>query len=413
MTTAIDERLDDLDEATPSDLVSTIVDGFGTFSRKKAQILHAIALFDALALAPGLGSSSTAMWMIGKLAIPNSTAHEYVKVARAMLQFTLMADAFLAGRTNYSRVRLILPHLTTANEAELVELACTMTYHELELALLRFRSSKEDPRRSSYVRLSTRRDGRVGLWAEFNPAEGARVMAAMKVGELAWYDTELENLVGEDGRVEETRVEAEFARRERVSSGSSGYGLPLGEALLSSFMGLVNIALTKPRNALRSPGAHVNVVMTTDGRAYLPNNPGAPSDAVKNFLDAAEYRINRVDEKGLILNTGRKFRLANDAQVNALMVMWRGTCAMPGCTHSRFMEMHHITDWADGGPTDLDNLLPLCSACHSLVSDGYVRIVKEWGDVHFLYPDGTRYVSHDHGLPVRDDEAMTLAEFTA
>ena len=142
MTTATAENVDSVDQPHPTDLVSAIVEGFGTFSRKKAEILHAIALFDALGLAPRLGSSSTAMWMIAKLAISHSAAHEYVKVARAMLEFTVMAGAFLEGRTNYSKVRLILPHLTLDDEQELVDLACQMPYHELALALLRFRSGQ-------------------------------------------------------------------------------------------------------------------------------------------------------------------------------------------------------------------------------------------------------------------------------
>ncbi len=400
-------------EANPRDLVASIEQGFAAFSRKKADILYAIALFDTMGLAPRLGARTTAMWMVTRLALPNSTAHEYVKVARAMLEFHEMADAFRAGRTNYSRVRLILPFLNAHNEHELVELACALPYHELELALLKFRDGGGGSGRKSYVRLSARSDGRVGLWADFNAAEGARVMAAMKVGELAWHDVDLRGLVSGGGHIDEHRVDRELDRVDVAEPGHSGFGLPLGEALLASFMGVVNIALTRPANPLRAPGAHVNVVMTTDGRAYLPYNPGAPSEAVKNFLGNAHYRVNRVDETGLVVNTGRMFRLATDAQVNALMLMWRGTCAMPGCTHTRFMEMHHIHDWADGGPTDLDNLLPLCSACHSLVSDGFVTILKDCGDVHFVFPDGTRYVSEDHGPPARNDDARTLDEYNS
>ncbi len=53
------------------------------------------------------------------------------------------------------------------------------------------------------------------------------------------------------------------------------------------------------------------------------------------------------------------------------------------------------------GHTDLENLLPLCSACHSLVTDGYLRIVREASHLHFIYGDGSRYVSVNHSLPRR------------
>ncbi|SDS81323.1 HNH endonuclease [Corynebacterium timonense] len=401
-------------DSAPLHIAHTIEKGFGVFSRRKAQILYAIALFDVLGLAPQFGAQTTALWLVRSIAVPNSTAHEYVRVARAMLRFEVMAQAFLEGRTNYSKVRLILPLLTKDNEAELVELACTMTFHELEIALLQFRQPAKKATRTSYVRLKAAPDGRIKLWADFNAAEGARVMAAMKVGELAWHDVDWASLAGNDGAVDPERIDGEMDRQDKQGKkarGCSGFGLPIGQVLVSAFMGMVNMTLSRPRNPLRAPGAHVNVVMTTDGKAYLPYNPGAPSEAVKNFLANASYRLNRVDDKGLVLNSGRAFRLASDAQVNALMLMWRHQCAMPGCSHTRFIEMHHVRDWADGGPTDLDNLLPLCSACHSLVSDKHITILRDGGDFHFLGPGGVRYVSTDRGLPVRNDDARTLEEF--
>ncbi|WP_235933603.1 HNH endonuclease signature motif containing protein [Corynebacterium qintianiae] len=404
MTTA----LADQDHAF-DDLAEDIISGFTGITRRKAELLRSIARFDKHGLARRFGASTTARWLVHRLGLSETTAHEYVKVARAMLVFLHMAEAFAEGSLNYSKVRLILPHLTRESECALVEMGVEMGYHELEIALLKWRKKGGDG--ESYVRLKVRRGGRVRMWADFSPAEGAQVMAALKLGELAYHDVDLDALErDDDGRVNDAAVDAELRERESTAS-PSGFGLPLGKALLGSFMGMVNIVRTQPRSSLRTPGAHVNIVMTTDGRAYLPNNLGAPTGALKNFLSNAEYRVSRVDEKGLVLNTGRSQRLATNGQINALMMMWHGTCAMPGCTHTRFIEMHHVTEWSEGGPTDLDNLLPLCSACHSLVSEGLVRIIKDFGDVHFLMPGGARFVSRDHSLPVRCDDAITLEEF--
>lgn len=399
---------------TFAELADAIVASFAGVTRKKAEMLQDIAVFDRLSLARSFGASTTARWLVQRLGISETTAHEYVKVARAMLVFTRMADAFLDGALNYSKVRLLLPVLTADNERELVALAVEMGYHELEITLLSRRNAGEGSPAESYVRLKVREGGRVRLWGDFSPAEGAQVMAALKLGELAYHDVNFDSLErGPDGRVTDTAVDAAMEKADSDSAGStvSGFGLPSGKVMLGAFMGMVNMVRTTPRNTLRTPGAHVNLVMTTDGRAYLPNNLGAPSEALKNFLSNAEYRVSTVDDAGLVLNTGRSQRLATNGQINALLMMWHGACAMPGCTHTRFMEMHHITDWADGGPTDLDNLLPLCSACHSLVTEGHVEILKEYGDVHFLMPGGVRFVSHDHGLPVRRDEAMTAEEY--
>ena len=39
-------------------------------------------------------------------------------------------------------------------------------------------------------------------------------------------------------------------------------------------------------------------------------------------------------------------------------------CAYPGCTATRFVEIHHIDHWADGGGTDYANLISLCPHHH-------------------------------------------------
>lgn len=39
-------------------------------------------------------------------------------------------------------------------------------------------------------------------------------------------------------------------------------------------------------------------------------------------------------------------------------------CRFPGCAASAFVEVHHLVHWADGGLTDLDNLLSLCPFHH-------------------------------------------------
>ena len=39
-------------------------------------------------------------------------------------------------------------------------------------------------------------------------------------------------------------------------------------------------------------------------------------------------------------------------------------CQHPGCRHTRFLQIHHRVPWAQGGRTELDNLITLCSGCH-------------------------------------------------
>ena len=70
------------------------------------------------------------------------------------------------------------------------------------------------------------------------------------------------------------------------------------------------------------------------------------------------------------LNLGRTTRLANRAQRRALRAVY-ATCAVPGCSVSfNHTKPHHVRWWRHGGPTDLANLLPLCSAHHHAAHEG-------------------------------------------
>jgi hypothetical protein len=90
------------------------------------------------------------------------------------------------------------------------------------------------------------------------------------------------------------------------------------------------------------------------------------------------------------LDLGRTTRLANRAQRRALRALY-STCPMPGCA-VRFAHctIHHVRKWEDDGPTDLANLLPLCSRHHHAVHDRrWLLALESDRTLRITYPDGT------------------------
>ncbi|MGW9339920.1 HNH endonuclease, partial [Streptomyces albidoflavus] len=74
-----------------------------------------------------------------------------------------------------------------------------------------------------------------------------------------------------------------------------------------------------------------------------------------------------VMDDGVPLNLGRTSRTVSKKQRRALIARDHG-CAFPGCgAPPAHCEGHHIKHWADGGPTDLDNLVLLCRYHHQLL----------------------------------------------
>jgi hypothetical protein len=70
---------------------------------------------------------------------------------------------------------------------------------------------------------------------------------------------------------------------------------------------------------------------------------------------------------GEVLSQGREARTVTKAQRRALNARDRG-CVMPGCTMpARRCQAHHVRFWRHGGDTDLDNLVLICSSCHTQI----------------------------------------------
>jgi hypothetical protein len=88
------------------------------------------------------------------------------------------------------------------------------------------------------------------------------------------------------------------------------------------------------------------------------------------------------------LNIGRKSRSIPPATRRALQRR-DGGCRFPGCNCTRFVDAHHMVHWADGGETNMNNLVLLCRRHHRLVHEGGFGVHSDSaGATLFTYPDG-------------------------
>jgi hypothetical protein len=95
------------------------------------------------------------------------------------------------------------------------------------------------------------------------------------------------------------------------------------------------------------------------------------------------------DREGNRLYLGRSRRLATPAQIAALTVRDGAGCRFPGCTHTHYLHTHHVQHWLHGGPTDVDNLVLICSFHHRLIHDHGYHIRWASDGWEFSRPDGT------------------------
>ncbi|HUH03897.1 MAG TPA: HNH endonuclease [Kofleriaceae bacterium] len=75
----------------------------------------------------------------------------------------------------------------------------------------------------------------------------------------------------------------------------------------------------------------------------------------------------------------------------AVMRAYHNRCAVPGCRHASYLDVHHIELRSEKGGHDFDNLVPMCSAHHRASHAGRLVIERTPIGLVFRHPDGTRY----------------------
>jgi hypothetical protein len=113
------------------------------------------------------------------------------------------------------------------------------------------------------------------------------------------------------------------------------------------------------------------------------------------IIECSVYQHSRV------LGIGRRTRLI-PSWLRRQLWFRDGGCRFPGCGHLTWVHAHHITHWADGGPTDLDNLILLCGYHHRFLHEHSWTISDDPdGKPRFRRPDGSVYPPPRPGLDSR------------
>ncbi|WP_394359271.1 DUF222 domain-containing protein [Amycolatopsis sp. SB7-3] len=152
------------------------------------------------------------------------------------------------------------------------------------------------------------------------------------------------------------------------------------------------------------------LVHVTVGLEELKSGLGTACLDFVGTMTAREARLASCDclmvpvvmgASGEPLDMGRLRRFVTPGQRRALNIR-DGGCAFPGCHRKpKNCHAHHIHHWADGGPTDLRNLVLLCGFHHRLIHHG------DW-EVR-MAPDGLpEFIPPQYRDPLRQPRRNTL-----
>lgn len=295
-----------------------------------------------------------------------------------------MQARFAVGELSYSKVRAITRVATPETEQVLVNLARHATGGQLERLVRGYRgvlatidgAQAANERRAASWRWED--DGTLTLRARLPADEGALLIAALE---------------GAAGPVRSSRPE----RDEDDETGPPPQPtIPAHERCANGLVAMARASMAAGE-APRVGGDPCEIVVHVDAetlagdeageRSELAAGPALAPETVRRLgCDAAIVRI--VERDGNPLSVGRRTRAVPAALRRALRSR-DGGCRFPGCTHERFLHAHHIRHWARGGPTNLENLVQLCSFHHRLVHEGGFAVEPAGRrGVRFRRPDG-------------------------
>jgi hypothetical protein len=183
-------------------------------------------------------------------------------------------------------------------------------------------------------------------------------------------------------------------------------------------------------DAARDPGARNNAVVhvEVDESGVVAGEteagvPVPPATCRRLLCDATVQGM--LGDLGRPLGCGRTTRTIPRRLRRAKHRQTGGGCEWRGCTERRYVELHHVQHWVDGGPTELSNLVALCWHHHHLLHEGVWRLEHDGrGHVRCFRPDGTELldpapaaaigeldlsVAHDAIVPGWAGEAFDLS----
>jgi hypothetical protein len=288
-----------------------------------------------------------------------------------------------------------------ATETTFLSIALHGTAHHVETIVRQYRRATEAAELSREARQQAGRsityywddDGSLVLKARLPAEAGTLLLRALEAAEA---DAPLPD-VATDPDVAELRSSLPLSAETRDATPRTARRADALGVLAESFLKHGAEALNGgERQQIVVHVDYATLQQNATGRCELDEGPAIPVETARRL--GCESSIVKIVENGdgEPLDVGRRTRSIPPALRRALNARDRG-CRFPGCTHTRYVDGHHIHHWADGGETKLANLVSLCRFHHRQVHEGGLVVERlDDGAWRFLKPSGEVVVSSVH-----------------
>lgn len=337
------------------------------------------------------GCRSCAHWLSWRTGISLGPAREKVRVARCLPSLPRISAALAKGEISYSKVRALTRIATPENEVELLAFAHHGTTAHVERMVREWRRldrgddclAARAERRGLSLYLAD--DGNYEIRGRLGPEAGALLLKALEVTEGKLY---------REQRAAGTEHETTAAQRRADALGLwlEERLLPRVQLVVHSFEGVGDapIAPAAPADMAGSTRVSAETFPTATAAPSVVTEEGSRVSAETSSRICCDAEVVPVARSGdgSVLDVGRRRRTVGWRLRKALDAR-DGGCRFPGCGSRVRTHAHHITHWAHGGETAMNNLVLLCPFHHRAVHEGGWRVeMDERGVPRFFNPLG-------------------------
>ena len=289
------------------------------------------------------GCSSASQWIAERLDIEPCTAREWIRIGTALAGLDVIDTAFAERLLSYSKVRTLTRVATTDTQAELCQLAQTVSAADLGRALADWSNTNEDDetidrrhQRDRKLNYRLEPDGMITGHFRLPPADAASLTASIDAIVM--------------------RTAAEPANRNSEGNHASADASTHPSLAQQRADALMRLAATG--------GGEVNtevIVHVRGNGCTLDDGTPLTDHAVGAMLPNAFVRLLIHDADRKPINASKKQRFPTDRQKR--VVKTRDRCCID-CGRHDLLEYDHVPSFSKSHNTVVEELELRCAICH-------------------------------------------------
>lgn len=343
----------------------------------------------------GPGVHTVEQYLAWRVGIAPARAKQIVEIASRVEELPTCVETFRRGELAVDQMAAIAHRAPWWTDAEACELGRNATVSQLRAALGRYEfpaiPRPDEDRAESNDESSDGRQ-RADVGDVVDSLDAASVMPADRCAFHVGDDDRFRLSVETDAATGAIIESALRESRDRLFHDGNG-DVTWTDALRE----VAERSLDTVTDTARRDRFRVHLHLDTTGDATDATGWRLP-DAIRRHLTCDGLLTPVFVDNGIPLSVGRTQRIVPERTRRVVEHRDRG-CRVHGCTHTGFVEIHHIVHWEDGGSTDTWNLVALCPHHHRLHHRGELGISGNADEV-----DGLVFTNR-HGNPIAQSGA--------